>query len=142
MILEEKLRLLSLLDRESRWCQHAEAQDAGSNPVHCDDAAAEAWDITGAIIHLFGDERASVLFVQLDRHVNGKRSSFGWPPRNSAMDAMVALQDFNDRLDTTFATLRAQLETAPVWTAGTRAATRESEVTRASDGGEESGTNH
>jgi hypothetical protein len=56
-----------------------------------------------------------VLFEQLDRHINGKRVAFGWPPRDSEMVAMGALQEFNDRVDVTFDMLRIQLETMPVW---------------------------
>ena len=33
---------------------------------------------------------------------------------------MVALQVFNDRVDTTFETVRSRLETVPVWTAEKR----------------------
>jgi len=31
------------------------------------------------------------------------------------MDAMTVLQDFNDRLDTTFALERERIETIPAW---------------------------
>jgi hypothetical protein len=116
MMPEEKRRLLEWLDSGSRWCQHVEAQDSNANPVHYDDATAAAWDITGALCRLFGDKRAGILFAQLDRHFHGKRRALGWPPRDKELDGMVALQDFNDRVDTTFEIVRARLETAPVWT--------------------------
>lgn len=115
MMLEEKQRLLELLDRNPHWCQHVEAQDAHGNPVHCDDEAATAWDITGAVLRLFGGARAALLYVQLDRHIHGKRRSLGWSQRSLELDAMLALQVFNDRTDTTFELVRSQLESAPVW---------------------------
>ena len=74
-----------------------------------------AWDITGALCRLFGWRRARILFGQLDRHIHGKRIAFSWPARDSEIEAMTALQDFNDRADTTFETLRERIETMPVW---------------------------
>jgi hypothetical protein len=116
MMPEEKRRLLKLLDRSSRWCQHVEAQDSNANPVHYDDTTAAAWDITNALCRLFGDKRARILCAQLDRHFHGRRRALGWPPRDMELDGMVALQVFNDRGETTFEIVRARLETAPVWT--------------------------
>jgi hypothetical protein len=115
MMPDEKTQLLSLLEHADRWCRESEAVDARGNDVVYDDDAAVAWDITGALCRLFGWRRACVLFSQLDRHINGKRISPGWPRRDSEMDAMAALQDFNDRVDTTFELLRERLETMPVW---------------------------
>ena len=115
MMPDEKERLLGLLEREGSWCQGTEAQDADGIPVRYDDEAAVAWDITGALCRLFGWQRACVLFGQIDRHLNGKRTTFGWPRRNTDVDAMVALQEFNDRADTTIALLRGQVESMPVW---------------------------
>lgn len=115
MMPEEKEQLLALLDSEHKWCQDAEAQDSNGNAVHfCDDAAV-AWDVTGALCRLFGWRRACQLFEQFDRHIHGKRVLFGWPERDPEMVAMAALQDFNDRTDVTFAMLRSQIETMPVW---------------------------
>lgn len=115
MMPAEKQTLLELLHHESCWCQHVEARDLASNPVHCDDPAATAWDLSGAILHLFGDRRAVELYRQLDRHISRARRA---PDRFSdlALDAMVALQAFNDRADTTFEVLRARLSAIPVWT--------------------------
>ena len=115
MMPEEKEQLLALLDHERRWCRDAEAHDANSDAVQYDDDAAVAWDVTGALCRLFGWQRACVLFGQLDRHINGKRVSIGWPTRDAEMDAMGALQDFNDRLDVTFDMMRERIETMPVW---------------------------
>ena len=56
-----------------------------------------------------------MLFGQLDRHINGKRSTLGWFARDAEMDAMSALQDFNDRVDMTFDLMRERIETMPVW---------------------------
>lgn len=122
MMPEEKQKLLDLLDQVSSWCQHVEAQDAFGDPVHCDAQSAASWDITGAILRLFGGDRAAVLYVQLDRHINGKRRPGGWPPRNLQLDAMRSLQEFNDRAETTFVSLRTQLESAPVWSGATHSA--------------------
>lgn len=120
MMPEEKQRLLELLDHKSRWCQHVEAQDAQGNPVHCDDESAACWDVTGAVFRLFGWGRAAALYTQLDRHIHGKRRAIRWPPQSVELSAMVALQAFNDRADTTFEIVRSRLETAPVWTAEKR----------------------
>jgi hypothetical protein len=121
MMPEEKSELLKLFDGEQRWCQDAEAHDAGGDAVRYDDAAAVAWDITGALCRLFGWRRACVLFGQLHRHIHGKRIASSWPTRDAEIDAMAALQDFNDRVDTTFETLREHIETMPVWHGNNRA---------------------
>ena len=115
MMPEEKEQLLAILDHERRWCRDAEAHDASSNAVHFNDVAAVAWDITGALCRLFGWRRACLLFVQLDRHINGKRVTIGWRERDAEMDAMVSLQDFNDQVDMTFDIVRERIETMPVW---------------------------
>jgi hypothetical protein len=120
MMPEEKQQLLGLLDFEHRWCRDAEAHDANGNAVRYDDAAAVAWDITGALCRLFGWRRACELFGQLDRHINGKRVVTHWPVRDAEIDAMAALQEFNDRADTTFKIVREQLETMPVWHGNSR----------------------
>ncbi len=120
MMPDEKERLLALLEHERKWCQDAEAHDANGDPVRYDDEAAVAWDITGALCRLFGWQRACVLFGQLDRHLHGKRISLGWPRRNTELDAMAALQEFNDRADTTFPLLRERLEQIPVWQGNSR----------------------
>ena len=70
---------------------------------------------------LFGWQRAYVLFEQMERHIVGKRRSAGWPPRDTGIEAMKALQDFNDRAGTTFDMLRERLEAMPVWNRGNRA---------------------
>ena len=86
-----------------------------------DDDAAVAWDITGALCRLFGWQRACVLFGQMERHIVGKRRTVGWPKRDTGIDAMKALQDFNDRADTTFDMLHERIEAMPVWNSGNRA---------------------
>lgn len=115
MMPDEKAQLLTFLEHESRWCRDAEAHDAKGDAVRYDDAAAVAWDVTGALCRLFGWRRACVLFGQLDRHIHGKRVTIGWPARDSEMDAMAALQDFNDRVGTTFEMMRERIESMPVW---------------------------
>ncbi len=121
MMPDERARLLELLGHEGRWCRAVEALDADGRGVAYDDASAVAWDLTGAVCHLFGWERARVLFAQLERHLLGKRHVPGWPVRDTAIDSMTALQAFNDRADLTFAVLRARLERMPVWTGAARA---------------------
>jgi hypothetical protein len=113
----EKELLLAFLGHENRWCRRAEALDANGDAVQYDAETAVSWDVTGAMCHLFGWSRACALFAQLDRHLHGKRQSRSWPFRDVEMDAMTALQDFNDRPETTFNILREMLETAPVWRA-------------------------
>ena len=120
MMPEEKEQLLALLDHQRRWCRDAEAHDANSDAVRYDDDAAVAWDVTGALCRLFGWRRACVLFGQLERHINGKRVVIGWPAGDAEMDAMGALQDFNDRADMTFDMMRERIETMPVWQGNAR----------------------
>lgn len=115
MMPDEKEKLLSLLERGEAWCRNAEATDRSGNGVAYDDETAAAWDISGALCRLFGWRRACVLFGQFDRHIHGKHAFSGWPIPDTEMDAMIALQDFNDRVDTTFEAVRGKIETMPVW---------------------------
>ena len=115
MMPEEKQQLLALFDDERKWCRGAEAHDADSDAVRYDAAGAVAWDMTGALCRLFGWRRACVLFEQLDRHINGRRLTVGRPAGDAEMDAMGALQDFNDQVDMTFDRVRERIETMPVW---------------------------
>ncbi len=121
MMPNEKTQLLGLLEHPGKWCRNAEALDAGGNGVVYDDDAAVAWDLTGALCRLFGWQRACVLFEQVERHIVGKRRTAGWPLRDTGIEAMKALQEFNDRADTTFDVLRERLEAMPVWNSGNRA---------------------
>ena len=121
MMPEEKQKLLALFEHRNNWCREVEARDGDGEPVTYDDDAAAAWDITGALCHLFGWRRACVLFGQLERQLVGKRTTIDWPPRDEHIEAMKALQDFNDRTETTFDVLHAQLEAMPVWSGGSRA---------------------
>jgi hypothetical protein len=115
MMPEEKEQLLALLNRRHNWCTRVEAQDSNNNAVPYDDDNAVAWDITGALCRLFGWQRACTLFVQVDRHIHGKRSKFIWPVPDWEMDAMRALQEYNDRPDISFDTVRQKLESMPIW---------------------------
>jgi hypothetical protein len=114
MIQDEKDNLLSLFAREENWCQEVEARDQQGEPVRFDDEAAVAWDLVGALCHLFGWSRASKLFVQIIRRITGP--SYRWTSQDRAMAAMRALQDFNDRQETTYETIVATLRDMPVWT--------------------------
>jgi hypothetical protein len=125
MMPEEKNRLLALLEHSRVWCQEAEARDAHGDPVRFDDDAAVAWDITGALCRLFGWRRARVLFEQVERHLGGKQPHAFWPLRDSGIEAMKALQDYNDRSSTTFELLRERLESMPVWVGGSRLTVRD-----------------
>ena len=124
MMPDEKTELLALLEHAGKWCRDAEAQDANGDPVTCDDDAAVAWDLTGALCRLFGWQRACVLFEQMERHIIGKRKAVGWPIPDLSIEAMKALQGFNDQSDTTFDVLRERIEAMPTWqgkSRGTRA---------------------
>lgn len=118
---DEKTQLLAMLAQAHNWCREAEARDSAGEPVNYDDETAVAWDLTGALCRLFGWQRARVLFEQFERHIFGKRPAAGWPPRNTWLDAMKVLQDFNDRPDMTYALIRETLEAMPVWNSGSRA---------------------
>ena len=112
---EEKDRLLFLFENETKCYRDAEAHAANGDAVWYDDTQAVAWDITGALCQLFGWHRACVLFEQVDRHIHGKHLTMAWPPRDSELEAMLALQDYNDQPTTTFEILRGRLEAMPVW---------------------------
>jgi hypothetical protein len=119
MMPAEREKLLALFGHEQQWCQNAEACDSEGNPVQFDDAAAVAWDITGGLCRLFGWQRARVLFAQLQRHINGRRRSH-WYHQSLEIESMLALQDYNDRPDTSFGRILKQLATMPVWRGKTR----------------------
>jgi len=112
---QEKTELLALLGRHGTWCRDAEARDAEGKPVRFDDPSAVAWDLTGALCHLYGWQRACVLFSQFDRHIHGKRKQLSWPATDPDIAAMESLQVFNDRADTVFATIRELVQTMPTW---------------------------
>ncbi len=118
MMPDERDQLLTLFHAPTRWTQHVEAMDQRGEPVRYDSAGAVAWDLTGAICHLFGWRRGLALFEQLDRHAHGKRAAVGWPPRDTALDAFSRLQALNDGDETTFADVRQLIETMPVWRGG------------------------
>ncbi len=114
MTRNEKDRLLSLFLLPTSWCKEMEACDSSGEPVHYDDPSAVAWDLTGGTCFLFGWDRARQLFPQLERHVlNGRRSALA---PNAAIASMVALQEFNDRAETTHSMLAERIRTIPVWT--------------------------
>lgn len=119
MTQDEKQALLALLDSEPRWCRDFEARDANGTPTCFDADDAVAWDLTGALCRLFGWERACSLFGQFDRHVNGKRTPV-LLSRDNGIGAMVALQTFNDRPETTYANVVECIESMPIWTSGAR----------------------
>lgn len=114
MMEEEKERLLTLLCDEHAWCQDVEARDKDGNPARYDEDAAVAWDLTGAVCYLFGWRRACVLFEQLGRHILGKKRPT-FIQRNPPLNAMAALQAFNDREEMTHAEIMEKLRSSPVW---------------------------
>ena len=120
MMPDEKSQLLDLLGEDGTWCRDAEARNSHGEAVAYDNNAAVAWDITGALCRLFGWDRACVLFEQIERHIFGRRRVASWPERDRGIEAMKALQTFNDGAELTFAMLRAQLEALPVWQHGGR----------------------
>ena len=122
MMPEERQALLSLLDDEPHWCREFEARNAAGEPTQFDDVGAVAWDLTGALCKLFGWERACSLFGQFDRHIHGKRVPV-LLTRDNGIGAMVALQEFNDRPETTFTDIRKCIESMPIWTSGSRGST-------------------
>jgi hypothetical protein len=113
MMQHEKDELLALFDSESRWCRNVEARDRRGSAVHYSDAAATAWDLVGGLCFLFGWDRAFALFLQVGRHLTGLERSRML--RNREIAAMVALQDFNDRPDTTYGTVMERLRSMPVY---------------------------
>ncbi|MBI4582342.1 MAG: hypothetical protein HY718_21790 [Planctomycetes bacterium] len=112
MTQQEKEALLSLLCTPARWCQGMEASDAAGESVPYDDAGAVAWDLTGGLCFLFGWERATELFPELEPHITGRTPGPG--DEKAAIPSMTALQDFNDRPGTTHDALLARIQTLPV----------------------------
>jgi hypothetical protein len=119
MMQDEKERLLTLLGTSGKWCQHAEARDRRGHAVHYDDPAAVAWDLTGAVCALFGWERALELFSQMERQLVGRKHaakrSFGLQNSDPQICSMVAVQEFNDRTDTTYELMMARLQAMSVY---------------------------
>lgn len=116
MTQSEKDRLLSMFAPATKWCKEMEACDGSGESVHYDDPGAVAWDLTGGLCLLFGWDRAGELFLQFDRHLlDGKRMARG---SNVMIASMVALQEFNDRPDTTHQVLLERIGTMPVWSRG------------------------
>ena len=114
----EKDRMLALLNSRSSWCQEAEARDRRGEDVRFDDPTAVAWDLTGALCHLFGWERAMQLFSQLARHLTRRKPPIGrhWTrPQDPQMAAMAALQDYNDQPSTHHRSMMARLMALPVY---------------------------
>lgn len=124
MLKDEKDRLLALLHSRNKWCRDAEARDHQGRPVHFDDPAAVAWDLTGAVCVLFGWARALELFPQLERQLVGGRrvgacllNSRSPDPR---IGSMVAIQEYNDKSETTHEELISRLKAMPVYQRGAR----------------------
>ena len=115
MLPDEKDKLLALLEGDKRWCKGAEACDAHGSPVKFHDPLAAAWDITGAMCHLFGWKRACTLFGQFEQHIHKRTRLHGFD-RDAAIDSMVTLQTYNDSPETTFEVILNLVETMPVWT--------------------------
>lgn len=113
MMQHEKDELLALFESSGKWCQRVEARDRRGNPVHYGDATATAWDIVGGMCFLFGWDRAFSLFLQVSRHFTGSQRSR--TTRNREIAAMVSLQDFNDRHDTTYEEVIDKMRGMPVY---------------------------
>lgn len=113
MTSQERDRLLSLLLDGRRWCQSAEARRADGQAVNYSDPDATAWDLSGAVCHLFGWRRARELFVQIDRQVHVEDGA-GPVAGDAAIAAMVGLQRWNDDPGTSHPDLLDLLERLPV----------------------------
>jgi len=122
MLRDEKEKLLAFFESDRRWCQDAEARDANGRPVKFHDPMATAWDITGAMCHLFGWTRACTLFGQLERHIHKRRRLLRGLSRGAAIESMVTLQAYNDRPEIVFEVVVTLFETMPVWTRVARSA--------------------
>jgi hypothetical protein len=113
MLQHEKDQLLTLFETRNRWCKGSEARDATGEPVLYDDDCAVAWDLTGGLCHLFGWRRACQLFVQLDRHITGRKRGFG--TEDDTVTAMSALLDFNDAADVSYERVLEVVQNMQVW---------------------------
>lgn len=114
MMPHEKDRILELFADESRWCRTSEANDAQGQPVQFDSPTAVAWDVAGALCQLFGWKRACVLFEQIEHHVTGHKRRFQYD-HDPVLEAMIALQNFNDKEGQTFEAVLAKLRTMRTW---------------------------
>jgi hypothetical protein len=113
MMQHEKDELLALFENRRTWCQGVEARDPRGSPVCYSDATATAWDLVGGMCRLFGWDRAFSLFVQVGRHITGAQRCR--TRRDREIAAMVSLQDFNDRPDTTYDAIMERLRTMTVY---------------------------
>ncbi len=118
MTQNEKESLLSTFSIPTKWCKEMEACNGSGDSVSYDDPTAVAWDLTGGLCMLFGWDRAGELFPQLVRYVLNDKVTVGGP--NASIQAMVALQEFNDSPETTHDDLLARIQTIPVWARGSR----------------------
>jgi hypothetical protein len=109
----EQDRFASFFDDARRWCQAAEARDDRGEPVAFSDQTAVAWDVAGALCRLFGWARAAELFPALARHVPRLRQHERGGGAG-AIDALVALQNWNDDPQTTHADVAALIRMLPV----------------------------
>ncbi|MCO6435638.1 MAG: hypothetical protein J5J06_00950 [Phycisphaerae bacterium] len=114
MMAEEREQLVRFFDEGRCWCQHAEARNASGDPVQYDDPDATAWDLTGALCRLFGWQRATVLFGQIERHLEPGKHRMHYL-RDEIVDPMCVLQQFNDRDETAFADIIEQVQSIPLW---------------------------
>ncbi|MGB0715978.1 MAG: hypothetical protein ACPGXK_08870 [Phycisphaerae bacterium] len=110
----EKAELLAFLDDAARWCRDAEARNSAGDAVHFDDEGAVAWDITGAVCRLFGWDRSQAIFEHMGRHMLEAAVTSPFTNDAPGIDAMRALQDFNDHTDTNYETMRTRIENIPV----------------------------
>ncbi len=109
----EQDRLAGLLDDAQRWSQGAEARDDQGEPVAFSDHTAVAWDLSGALCRLFGWPRAAELFPEVARHVPGQ-DEHERGGGAGAIDALVALQNWNDDPQTAHADVLALVRRVPV----------------------------
>ena len=129
MTSQEKDQLLALLLDVRHWCQAAEARRADGQPVSYSDPEATAWDLTGAVCHLFGWRRACELFIQIDRRLHPRpRAALAG---DAAITAMVGLQSWNDDPQRSHPELLAVLGQLPI---SNRAGGGEEPVVAAPDG--------
>lgn len=113
MTLHEKNRLLALFLDTRCWCQRAEARSADGEAVTYSDPQAAAWDVTGAVCHLFGWRRARELFLQIDRRLHARARS-DTAGADAVITAMIGLQRWNDDPQTSHSALLAVLERIPI----------------------------
>jgi hypothetical protein len=110
------MKIVQLLNRDTKWCQHALARDGNGKPINCLDVLyldqgrrtldlaknAKSFSLYGAICHCYGEQDHEQV---ADKIHEGMRKVLGKDPW---------IAEFNDDEKTTFEDVKAVIQAAGV----------------------------